>query len=677
MAAMASAAAAQNECELVQTQTQTLMQTLHKAIKSNNVEEVRFLLASHADRLEEAPRPHAAPKIHAQIGFKFITPWWLCTPLQYAAIHDHEGTVTALLLQAGADVNNCGSLLAPPLHIACASKNKCFVETLIRLRTSLTIQIDFSLRDARGRTAIEASSNREIRELVTSLELLSQSDVPDWQMVEIASPKPPPAEGIAVDHAEGCTCMMCSMKQDVSSEEGSSSPVPIPESSRPATGMFSRIFKNQSPAEVNRQSGQTPRVNDIFVTFDLIEFEDLDIFEPRLARGSFGDVYKAVWNGSIVAVKMLRAVEMAAGRDASAENVKFLQEIRIFEDLRHPNIVGFFGACKQEGRLYFCTEFATAGSLYDFLSRKSPSYGMKTVKQWASDTAHGMDFLAGKNILHRDLKSPNILLTDASGCMDDVDLNTPNIVNTLICKICDFGLAHKVNKDRGAAIGTVKWMAPEAIKKAEITLQSDMYSFGVVLWELITRQKPWKELPDVQVMWVVAELDERLSILDTFPEGVKEILEACWNSEPANRPSWKKVLTYLYALKEDALWSPPSAELSRNDSSGSLISASSFGMDSLNLSECLSIGQEFWSQGIQMAEREMQDRIKDIPEISVTDGSMEKFHWPLMQSWSQQNNVAASDGHGTPVPSSTEDIGEIIGDLTDDLASSLGTTPLA
>lgn len=292
-----------------------------------------------------------------------------------------------------------------------------------------------------------------------------------------------------------------------------------------------------------------------------------------MAKGSFGDVYKGKWKGYPVAVKMLRHIgqdlnisSQEDGFDGAQKQIDMLlQEIRIFEELKHPNIIGFYGASLRKGKLYFCTEFATHGSLYDFVHGNSETvYGAETVFRWSIEIAHGMDFLAEKNILHRDLKSPNILLTNVECSRpntpqdskleedtapvifsDAVNKSTAEFLQAINCKICDFGLSHKVGKAKGATAGTVRWMAPEALKKKQITLKSDVYSYGVVLWELVSRQRPWKDFNEAQVIWAVAELDKRPSVPEGFPDDFTAILSACWRTRPQQRPTWKELAHML------------------------------------------------------------------------------------------------------------------------------------
>lgn len=123
--------------------------------KAKDIDKVRSLLSeSRAESLELCVRSRmsAAPKLYAQIGYRFMwwfhTPWWLCTPLQYAAIHDTiSGDITVALIRSGADVNNCGSLQASPLHIAAATKNKVFIQALVNHRTPNSMHVDLELQD--------------------------------------------------------------------------------------------------------------------------------------------------------------------------------------------------------------------------------------------------------------------------------------------------------------------------------------------------------------------------------------------------------------------------------------------------------------------------------------------------------------------------------------------------
>jgi serine/threonine protein kinase len=302
------------------------------------------------------------------------------------------------------------------------------------------------------------------------------------------------------------------------------------------------------------------------VTFGLVEYDDLTIAN-ELATGSYGIVYEAKWRGYPVAVKMLfdRKVLVVDSDSASKTGVEqtdaLVQEIRLFQELKHDNIITFIGACSYGSHFYICTELATNGSLYNFLHKESNQYALADARQWGMEIARGMHFLSEKNIMHRDLKSPNILLTttDAPGSLSAARRGKKKSYSlggakvALTAKICDFGLSHKNQGDlnTGDTKGTFRWMAPEVIKEELITFKCDVYSYGIVLWELLTREIPFSDMPLVQVVWAVAQCNERPELPSTFPTGFHDLVEQCWQHDPEHRPSWWDVITHLQTCDLD------------------------------------------------------------------------------------------------------------------------------
>mmetsp|Transcript_8700 Transcript_8700/g.26125 ORF Transcript_8700/g.26125 Transcript_8700/m.26125 type:complete len:763 (+) Transcript_8700:2-2290(+) len=676
---------------------------LHAAIKKKDVNKVRSMLTgSFEDSLEACFRSRmtAAPKLYAQIGYKTFwhlnTPWWLCTPLQYAAIYDTVGEVTTLLLRAGADVNNCGSLQASPLHIAAATKNKQFIICLMNSRTPNSMHVDLEIEDVCDRTADMVSKDAEVCELIKQLrDGNSESTKTEWQMVEITSKDASTEDTPEARHDAICTCMLCQVKrkedggaavrtpsyssvaesQDSESAEGTDNGF-LSRSAEKFSKMVSKMFPPSKFSLAKQpQAGDDPIFRERVVTFCLIDFDDLELDKHRIAGGSFGDVYRGTWKGYTVAVKMLRHVDFNDEEEGRLKCDMLLQEIRMFEELRHVNIIGFYGASIERiaGKLYFCTEFATNGSLYDFLhNKRSAVYLPETVSRWAIEIASGMEYLSEKNILHRDLKSANILLTkvglvstmvsqatspeptdegESTPVEDHIrhdsvkvldcppvaraipedrpDSPTEDDSSVLICKICDFGLSHKVSKPKGSTVGTVRWMAPEALKRSEITLKSDVYSFGVVLWEMVARRKPWRDFTDLQVIWAVAELDERLKIPDGFPPYITAILNECWRVEPKDRPAWADLIPALSAVDTKESWPlldpDPAApgEVVAGDVSFGTIGASdcsSFGSGG-SAGGSIAYSQELWSKDIDVAARSILSRLQSLDMPAVDEGA--------------------------------------------------------
>ncbi|XP_059452879.1 probable serine/threonine-protein kinase SIS8 isoform X2 [Corylus avellana] len=262
-----------------------------------------------------------------------------------------------------------------------------------------------------------------------------------------------------------------------------------------------------------------------------IRWEDLQIGE-RIGIGSYGEVYRADWNGTEVAVKKFLDQDLSG--DALAQ-VKC--EVEIMLRLRHPNVVLFMGAVTRPPNFSILTEFLPRGSLYRILHRPNPPIDEKRRMRMALDVAKGMNYLhtSHPTIVHRDLKSPNLL----------VDKNW-------VVKVCDFGLSrmkHHTFLSSKSTAGTPEWMAPEVLRNERANEKCDVYSFGVILWEITTLGIPWKGLNPMQVVGAVGFQNKRLEIPDEVDPAVAQIIQDCWQTDPQLRPSFSQLMSRLRHLQ--------------------------------------------------------------------------------------------------------------------------------
>ncbi|KAH9298620.1 hypothetical protein KI387_030302, partial [Taxus chinensis] len=242
-----------------------------------------------------------------------------------------------------------------------------------------------------------------------------------------------------------------------------------------------------------------------------ILWEDLVLGEP-IGKGCFGVVFHALWYGSDVAVKCF------SGHDYSNEILHdFKKEVSIMKRLRHPNVVLFMGAVYAPEHLAIVVELLPRGSLFKILHMNAQRLDLRRRLRMALDVARGMNYLHRRKppIIHRDLKSSNLL----------VDKNWT-------VKVGDFGLSKLKNATfltTKTGKGTPNWMAPEVLRNESSNEKSDVYGFGVILWELATCRIPWDNLSALQVVGIVGFMDRRLEI----PEGLDPKLIAlfcdCWH----------------------------------------------------------------------------------------------------------------------------------------------------
>ncbi|KAJ4981376.1 hypothetical protein NE237_032213 [Protea cynaroides] len=254
-----------------------------------------------------------------------------------------------------------------------------------------------------------------------------------------------------------------------------------------------------------------------------IDFSELTV-GTRVGIGFFGEVFRGIWNGTDVAIKIFLE------QDLTAENMEdFCNEISILCRLRHPNVILFLGACIKPPHLSMVTEYMEFGSLY-YLIHMS---GQKKKLSWRRrlkmlrDICRGLMCMHRMKIVHRDLKSANCLVN-----------------KHWQVKVCDFGLSRIMTESPmrdSASAGTPEWMAPELIRSEPFTEKCDVFSLGVIMWELCTLSRPWEGVPAMQVVYAVANEGSRLEI----PEGpLGKLIADCW-ADPDERPNCEEILSRL------------------------------------------------------------------------------------------------------------------------------------
>ncbi|XP_077437850.1 mitogen-activated protein kinase kinase kinase 21 isoform X2 [Vanacampus margaritifer] len=275
-----------------------------------------------------------------------------------------------------------------------------------------------------------------------------------------------------------------------------------------------------------------------------IPFTEL-VLEEIIGVGGFGKVYRGTWKDQEVAVK---AARQDPDEDITATAASVKQEAKLFSMLRHPNIIKLEGVCLDEPNLCLVMEYARGGTLNRALTgRRIPPH---ILVNWAVQIARGMHYLHEEAVvIHRDLKSSNILLLETIE-NDDIGRKT--------LKITDFGLAREWhNTTKMSAAGTYSWMAPEVIRMSLFSKGSDVWSYGILLWELLTGEVPYRGIDGLAVAYGVAVNKLTLPIPSTCPEPFARLMEECWDQNPHVRPSFSCILEQLSAIEEAVMATMP------------------------------------------------------------------------------------------------------------------------
>ncbi|KAG0563697.1 hypothetical protein M758_8G050300 [Ceratodon purpureus] len=254
----------------------------------------------------------------------------------------------------------------------------------------------------------------------------------------------------------------------------------------------------------------------------------------KFASGNHTRLYQGVYKDQDVAVKLLRLDSCEDTAVAAKLERQFMQEVHCLSQLHHPNIVKFMAASWKPPVCCLIMEYVPGGSLRAFLHRnESGSLPMKTILSMALDVANGMEYLHSQGVVHRDLKSENLVLTE--------DLHL---------KLTDFGVGCLETECdlRSADTGTYRWMAPEMISHKHYSKKVDVYSFGIVLWELVTGLLPFEDMTPVQVAYAVVNKNLRPTIPDDCPAALRHLMEHCWIANPERRPNFYQIVQTLEDL---------------------------------------------------------------------------------------------------------------------------------
>lgn len=282
--------------------------------------------------------------------------------------------------------------------------------------------------------------------------------------------------------------------------------------------------KNASPSN-STNSSTSEKVSDLLqkVGDSEIDWKMLTRGE-KIASGSSADLYRGTYNGLDVAIKCLRTANLN-----NPSKIEFLQEVLILRRVKHENILQFYGTCTKHPCYCIVTEYMPGGNLYDFLHKQNNFLELVKILKIAISISKGMDYLHQNDIIHRDLKTANLL-----------------IGHDQVIKIADFGVARHGSQEgqMTAETGTYRWMAPEIINHKPYDSKADVFSFAIVLWELATSKVPYENMTPLQAALGVRQ-GLRLDIPASVHPKLSKLIQWCWNEDPDARPTFAEIVVQL------------------------------------------------------------------------------------------------------------------------------------
>jgi len=296
---------------------------------------------------------------------------------------------------------------------------------------------------------------------------------------------------------------------------------------------------------VTKRASSWPRNSDDRVAkvaaLDVLEKWTVDrsqlLIGHRFASGAYSRLFHGIYKEQPVAVKFIRLPDEDEDPELAARLQKqFTVEVTILARLQHRNVIELVGACRSPPVFCVITEFLPGGSLRAFLRKlERNQLPLEKILSIALDISRGLEYVHSQGIIHRDVKPENILF-DAECC----------------AKIVDFGVAFEdvycntLEDDPG----TYRWMAPEMCKRKPYGRKVDVYSFGLVLWELVSGSLPYEEMTPLQAAYAVVNKNLRPVVPLSCPTPLQQLMEQCWSAQPDKRPEFSQIVQTLETLKK-------------------------------------------------------------------------------------------------------------------------------
>ncbi|XP_046737131.1 tyrosine-protein kinase Fer isoform X4 [Diprion similis] len=290
------------------------------------------------------------------------------------------------------------------------------------------------------------------------------------------------------------------------------------------------IHQWQSGLPVTSRSGAILRTPILRERWELNN-DDVVLLD-KIGRGNFGDVYKAQLKSSKIDV----AVKTCKVTLPDEQKKKFLQEGRILKQYDHPNIVKLIGICVQKQPIMIVMELVPGGSLLTYLRKNASTITQREQLRMCKDAAAGMCYLESKYCIHRDLAARNCLVGYES-----------------IVKISDFGMSREEEEyivSDGMKQIPIKWTAPEALNFGKYTSLCDVWSYGVLIWEIFSKGgTPYSGMSNSKAREKI-DAGYRMPIPEGTPDEIYRLMLRCWEYEPEKRPHFEQIYTVVDTLSQ-------------------------------------------------------------------------------------------------------------------------------